>query len=162
MSASIVVNGKVVMAEETVKKIMLLNKLWIPDVLIDIIKDYLYVNTETVLRNYYKAKVNYSIGRLDVNYSNIFDQYGRIRLIHWAIGHDDWRIDDWRIDDWRDCVQLQDVICSVCGENESRHTNNDGCCAMEWDGVNEPLELVRESESDGSYYSEEEEEDGDW
>jgi len=150
------------MAEKTVKSIMLLNKLWIPDVLIDIIKDYLYVNRETVLRNYYKAKIHHSIGRLDVSYSNTFDQYGRIRLIHWSIGHDDWRIDD-----WRDCVQLQDVICAVCGECESRHTNMDGCCAMEWDGVDGTLVLSdgveRESETDGSYYSEEEEEeDWDW
>ena len=153
-----VVNGKVVMAEETVKKIMLLNKLWIPDVLIDIIKDYLYINRETVLRNYYKAMINYSIERLAISYCNTFDQYGRIRKIHWAIGHYDW----YR----RDCVQLQDVICAVCGECESRHyTNNDGCCAMEWDGIDGTLLELTEGVFDDSYYSEEEEEeeeDWDW
>lgn len=153
MAATILANGKVVMKEETVKSIMLLNKLWIPDVLIDIIKDYLYVNRETVLRNYYKAMIRYSIERLAVSYCNAFDQYGRIRKIHWAIGHYDW----YR----RDCVQLQDVICAVCGECESRHyMNNDGCCAMEWDGAEGTLELT-----DVSYSSEEEEqeeEDWDW
>jgi len=150
MASTIIVNGnQVIMAKETVQKIMLLNKLWIPDVLIDIIKDYLYVNRETALRKYYKAKINHSIGRLDVSYSTIIDQYGRIRLIHWSIGHDDW----WK----RDCVQLQDVVCAVCGECESRHENNDGCCAMEWDGAEGTLELTEEDGSD-----EKEEEDWDW
>jgi len=148
-----VVNGKVVMAEETVKKIMLLNKLWIPDVLIDIIKDYLYVNKETVLRNYYKAMINYSIWRLNVRFSNTLDQYGRIRKIHWAIGHD--------------CVQLQDVMCAVCGEYQSRHHTNlpHGVCAMEWDGPDGTLLEFTEEERD-VYYSDEEEEkeeeDWDW
>ena len=34
--------AKVVKSEETVLAQIYLNKLWIPDVLIDIIKDYLY------------------------------------------------------------------------------------------------------------------------
>ena len=150
--ASIIVNGnQVIMAEETVQKIMLLNKLWIPDVLIDIIKDYLYVNKETVLRKYYKAKIHHSMERLRISYTNTFDQYGRTRLIHWAIGHYDW----WK----RDSIQLQGVVCAVCGECESRHTNNnDGCCAMEWDGAEGTLALTEEEE----FEEEKEEEEWDW
>ena len=148
--ASIVNGNQVVMAEHTVQKIMLLNKLWIPDVLIDIIKDYLYINRETVLRNYFKASINSSIERLRISYTNTFDQYGRTRLIHWAIGHYDW----WK----RDSIQLQDVVCAVCGECESRHTNNeDGCCAMEWDGT-----LALTDDGEVSEEEEFEEEDWDW
>lgn len=156
---SIVVNGGVVMAEETVEKIMLLNKLWIPDVLIDIIKDYLFVNKATVLRKYYKMCINHSINTLNVGYSDICDLFGRVRLVHWGIGH------KWPFT--KDCVQLQAVICAVCGEDESHHTNFNGCCTMEWDGVDGTLVLLngveREDEVDVmSEEAEEEREEEDW
>lgn len=156
---AIIVNGAVVMAEETVEKIMLLNKLWIPDVLIDIIKDYLFVDKSTVLRNYYKMCLNHSISTLHVGCSDIFDHFGRVRLIHWGIGH------RWPVLS-NDCVQLQSVICAVCSEDTSRHMNYNGCCPMEWDGVDGTLELtegVERGKEDILYYSEEEEEeDWDW
>ena len=164
---AIIVNGAVVMAEETVEKIMLLNKLWIPDVLIDIIKDYLFVNKATVLRKYYKMCINYSINTLHVGCSDMFDKFGRVRLIHWGIGH------RWPLDSSNDCVQLQAVICAVCSEDTSRHMNNNGCCPMEWDGIDETLELSEGVEREkthevvdnimcSSEEEEEEEEDWDW
>lgn len=130
-----VVNGKtIVMADETVHAIMVLNKLWIPDVLIDIIKDYLYIDTKTVIRNFYKASINLRIGLLDCGHTEFFDRLGRVRCIHWSKGHDYSRTD---------CVQLQTIICGICGESEESHQRLDRCCAMEGDGVDGTLEVSR-------------------
>ena len=148
---AIVMNGRsICMAEETVQSIMLLNKLWIPDVLIDLIKDYLYINTTTVLSNFYKASINMSISRLTVECSDMIDTWGRTRQIHWMKGHVHGECE----------VQLQNVICVMCGESADSHFNLDKCCAMEGDEEDGNLELF-----DGDLYDweeEEEEEDWDW
>ena len=154
--AAVVKNGKIEMAEETVKSIMLLNKLWIPDVLIDIIKDFLYINTATVLRNYYKTSINLSIKRLTVNYWDMTDSFGRIRLTHWAIGHVYGEIE----------VQLQEIICISCGHSGLQHMNFAGCCDMEGDGEEGTLVLSEvkrvEEDDNGLFYYSEEEEEEDW
>ena len=141
-------NWKIVMAAQTVETIMVLNKLWIPDVLIDIIKDYLYIDTSTVLRNFYKASINKSISSLMIDTSHLYDIYGRKRITHWSIGQ------HYRGGE----VQLKNLICTTCGECSDSHMRADKCCAMEWDGEDGTLELFEDNE--GKY--EEEEEDYDW
>ena len=51
-------------ANDVVFQQMVLKKLWIPDVLIDIIKDFLYISADAVLRKYYRIGLNLSITSL--------------------------------------------------------------------------------------------------
>jgi hypothetical protein len=114
-------NGTIRMADETVLSIMAINKLWIPDVLIDIIKDYLYIDAYTVWRNYSKLSINQSITSMEFKWYDLFDEYGRKRITQWTKGFLEER------------PQIQSCTCVTCGENSAYHTNLDGCCAMEKD-----------------------------
>ena len=132
------------MADETVLSIMMLNKLWIPDVLIDIIKDYLYIDAFTVWRNFYKASINQSINSMSVTWSDLYDTFGRKRISHWSKG------------DPIDGPQLQCLTCVTCGESDSYHTNLDGCCELVWDYHQEGELILTEwkSDDDASYVGE--------
>lgn len=143
-------NWTIDMAEKTVMSIMILNKLFIPDVLIDLIKDYLYIDTKTVLRNFYKASINMSISSLTVNSWDMIDVWGRVRQTQWMIGH---------MYGGRE-VQLQNIICVVCGEGTERHLNMDQCCVMEGDGEDGTLDLLEIPGHDE--WEDEEEEEEDW
>ena len=141
MSAS-VVNGTVVhgwcgwveKSNDVVFSQMVLNKLWIPDVLIDIIKDYLFVNAAEVLRKFYRLHLNSSITDMWVNYTPLIDIYGRTRQITYALGY---------IYGGED-LQLQGHICVTCGDFSHFHNNVNGCCALMWDGADGELELTGE------------------
>ena len=111
-------------------KMMVLNKLWIPDVLIDIIKDYLYISAEEVLRKYYKLSINYSISRMVVDVRYYSDMYGRPRIANWQTGH------IYAPNE----VQLRADVCLTCGDFSLQHPNVNGCCDLEWD--EQPLELI--------------------
>lgn len=102
-------NEPVQKAEETVQAILALNKLWIPDVLIDIIKDYLYVDRYTVLRNFYKNSINTSIRSLTVETVYNIDETGQFVYAHWAIGHRDEPYD----------IQLQGLTCMACSNPDT-------------------------------------------
>jgi len=117
-------NGTIQMADSTVSAIMTLNKLWIPDVLIDIIKDYLYIDAYTVWRKFSKTSLNRSIASMDFEWSNIYDIQGRVRSIHWSKG------DQAEVED---PIQMQCCVCVVCGEADYIHTNWDGYCGLEGD-----------------------------
>jgi hypothetical protein len=140
--ASSVVNGTVIhgwcgfveKSPEIVSKLMVLNKLWIPDVLIDIIKDYLYISAAEVLRKFYRFNVNKSITNLTTMSSYLIDIYGRQRFADWAIGHIYGDGD----------TQLQGLICVTCGDFPNQHDNMNGCCALQFDEVDEPLYLVED------------------
>jgi len=126
MSAKAIIqsyNGTIKKADTTVLVIMALNRLRIPDVLIDIIKDYLYIDAYTVWRNFSKASINESILSLWYDWTKLLDIQGRVRLVHWAKGNQ--------------CesspIQMQCSVCVSCGESDSNHTNLDGCCGMEGD-----------------------------
>ena len=54
-------NYRIIKSEELVKKIIYVNKLNIPDVLIDIIKDYLYYSSDFVLQRMIMDKIGKSI-----------------------------------------------------------------------------------------------------
>ena len=124
--------GFVEKSPEIVSKLMVLNKLWIPDVLIDIIKDYLYISAAEVLRKFYRFNVNKSITNLTTTSSYLIDIYGRQRLAHWETGHVYGDGD----------IQFQGLICVTCGDFEHNHNNVNGCCALQFDEVDEPLYLV--------------------
>ena len=125
--------GFVEKANDVVFQQMVLNKLWIPDVLIDIIKDYLYISAEEVLRKYYKSSINCSISRMVVDVRYYSDMYGRPRIATWHTGH------IYASNE----VQLQGDVCLTCGEFSLRHPNVNGCCDLEWDDeLEQPLELI--------------------
>lgn len=52
---------RIIKSEDLIKKIVCVNKLNIPDVLIDIIKDYLYYSSDFVLQRMIMQKINKSI-----------------------------------------------------------------------------------------------------
>ena len=114
-------------------KMMVLNKLWIPDVLIDLIKDYLYISAAEVLRKYFKLQLNMSICNMVAGDVEMWvDIYGRQRHAHWATGH---LYGDGPI-------QMQGIVCMTCGDGSERHQNANGCCRLEWDEDGEILELM--------------------
>ena len=113
-------------------KMMVLNKLWIPDVLIDYIKDFLYISAAEVLRKYYKLNLNISICNMVAgDVGMLVDIYGRQRKAHWATGHLYGDGD----------IQMQGIVCMTCGDDSDRHPNINGCCSLEWDEDDEIIEL---------------------
>jgi hypothetical protein len=110
-----------------------LNKLCIPDVLIDIIKDYLFISAEEVLRRFHRSNLNNSITDMTCDVTYYVDLYGRKRQAHWSTGHD--------FNYAAEPVQLQQILCLTCGESCTYHTNLDQCCPLEFDGEDGTLVL---------------------
>lgn len=102
-------NKPVEKAEDTVLAQMALNKLWIPDVLIDIIKDYLYIDKYTVLRNFYKNSINRSIRSLTAEATYEIDETGQFVYAHWTIGHHEKPSE----------IQLQGLTCMTCSNPDA-------------------------------------------
>ena len=113
---------------------MVLNKLWIPDDMINEIKDYLYISAAEVLRKFYRSNVNRSITDLTLTSNYLIDVYGRQRIVHWATGHTYGGGD----------IQFQDMMCVTCGDFNHRHNNMNGCCPQQFDLVDEPIYLVED------------------
>ena len=125
--------GFVEKANDVVCQQMVLNKLWIPDVLIDIIKDYLYVSASEVLRKFYRLWLNRSITDIWTSNQVMVDVYNRERLVLWQTGY---------IYGGED-LHLQGAICTTCGSCSQSHNNINGFCALVWDGQEdgEPMYL---------------------
>ena len=117
---------------------MVLNKLWIPDDMINEIKDYLYISAAEVLRKFYRSNVNRSITDLTLTSNYLIDVYGRQRIVHWATGHTYGGGD----------IQFQDMMCVTCGDFTGMHDNENGCCALSFDEEGEPLYLVDDDSVD--------------
>ena len=126
--------GYVEKSNDVVFSQMVLNKLWIPDVLIDIIKDYLFVSAAEVLRKFYRFNVNNSITSMWVNYRPMTDIYGRVRQNVYEIGHVYGAGN----------IQIQGAVCFTCGDFDHRHNNMNGCCPQQFDLVDEPIYLVED------------------
>jgi hypothetical protein len=124
--------GYVEKSNDVVFSQMVLNKLWIPDVLIDIIKDYLFVSAAEVLRKFYRLNVNNSITSMWVNYRPLTDIYGRVRQTIYEIGHVYGAGN----------IQIQGRVCFTCGDFDHRHNNMNGCCRQLFDMEDEPIHLV--------------------
>ena len=124
--------GYVEKSNDVVFSQMVLNKLWIPDVLIDIIKDYLFVSAAEILRKFYRSNVNNSITALWVNYTPLTDIYGRDRQTVYEIGHVYGAGN----------IRIQGAVCVTCGDFDHRHNNMNGCCPKRLDLEDEPIHLV--------------------
>lgn len=127
--------GFVEKANEVVHQQMVLNKLYIPDVLIDIIKDYIYVSAAEVLRKYYRLNLNLHINDLVGTVHFLQDFYGRRRIAIWQTQSDN------SLE-----IQLQGGICVECGSCCTYHATLTGCCPLEWDLEDEPQELFEEEQ----------------
>lgn len=131
--------GYVEKANEVVSQQMVLNKLYIPDVLIDIIKDFLYISAAEVLRKYYRLHLNLHINDLTCSTIYLQDMYGRDRI---AI----WRTQTGYYGEDSPEIQLQGGICVECGSCCSYHETLTGCCPLMWDIEGEAQELVERVE----------------
>jgi hypothetical protein len=128
----------VVKSVQTVLSQIYLNKLLIADVLIDIIKDYLYYSEKEIIQKFNRFCINSSIERLSVNHYYFVDFFERRRQVHWSIGHVHGGPEEVEI-------QLQQTMCVACGESCTRHMNFDGCCTMAMDGEDGMMELEIET-----------------
>lgn len=139
--------GYVEKSNNVVFQQMVLNKLWIPDVLIDIIKDYMYITTEEVLRKYYKLHLNQHINDLVGSMRFLQDIYGRRRIAVWII-------------QTKTCseIHLQGGICVECGSYCTFHDTLTGCCPLEWDIEGEAQVLYDEETA----IEEEDDDDEEW
>lgn len=117
-------NESVVKAEEVVQAQLAINKSWLPDDVLNIIKDFLYISAYDVLRKFYKSSITSSILRMNTNFSYASDVRGRPRIAHWMIGH---------LDEYQG-VQLQGVTCVTCGNPTEHHTTITGCCVFHNEG----------------------------
>lgn len=136
--------GFVDKANVVVHKQMVLNKLWIPDVLIDIIKDYLFISAEVVLRKYYINKI---MSNLLTDTRILRDKFGQDRIISWRTKH--------ALITVKDYVYVEGAVCTTCGESSRRHRNNTGCCLKfgEYDdGEDLGLEVVDVELSDETIF----------
>ena len=133
--------GYVEKANDVVSKQMVLNKLWIPDVLIDIIKDFLYVGAAEVLRKYYRLHLNLHIQDLSCSVIYLQDIYGRDRIAIWGTqtGY---------YGEVPPEIQLQGSVCIECGSCCSYHNTLTGCCPLIWDIEGEAQELLERVEEE--------------
>ena len=126
--------GFVEKSNDVVYQQMVLNKLWIPDDMINEIKDYLYISAAEVLRKFYKLNLNNSITAMWTNYRPLTDIYGRDRQSVYSIGHVYGAGN----------IQIQGTVCVTCGDFDHRHNNINGCCPQPFDVEGEPIQLVED------------------
>jgi hypothetical protein len=126
--------GFVEKSSHVVCLLMVLNKMWIPDVLIDIIKDYLFIDRLEVLRKFFKQYINRSVNDICTSNQLFVDVYGRGRIVLWQTGY---------IYGGGD-LHLQGSVCVTCGDSSQLHNNLNGCCSLMWDAVDEPILLEEE------------------
>jgi hypothetical protein len=117
-------NAHVVKAESVVQSQLAINKSWLPDDVLNIIKDFLYISAYDVLRKFYKTSITSSILRLETNFSYLFDSQRRPRMTHWTIG---------QFDEFQG-IQLQGMTCVTCGNPEEQHATITGCCVFHDEG----------------------------
>lgn len=123
--------GYVEKSSDTVFSQMVLNKMWIPDDMINVIKDFLYISAAEVLRKFYRLHLNRSISDLTTDRYMMVDIYGRERLVFWQTGF------VYTVGD----LQIQGHVCVTCGNPSHLHNNLNGCCALMWDLADEPIEM---------------------
>lgn len=120
--------GYVEKSDRVVFQQLALNKHWLPDVLIDIIKDYLYISKADTLRKYYRGLLNKSIRSVVTTSQICVDMFSRPRLT-------DWRI----VCKSEPYIHLEGTVCNVCGVGATFHQRinaiNGGVCSLVWDDV---------------------------
>ena len=119
--AAIVHGGRVVKTDRVVFQQLVLNKHWLPDDILNEIKDYLYINQESALRKYYRHHLNNSIKSVVTTSQICVDIFNRPRLT-------DWRI----VCKSEPYIHLEGTVCSVCGVGTTFHQRinaiNGGIC----------------------------------
>ena len=121
--------GFVEKSNDVVFSQMLLNKMWLPDDMINEIKDYLYISKEDALRKYFRNRLNNSIKSVVTTSQICVDMFSRRRLTDWDI----------YCKSGEDNIHLQGTVCNVCGVGTTFHQRinaiNDGVCTLVWDDV---------------------------
>jgi hypothetical protein len=93
-----------------------INKLWIPDDVIWVVKDYICFNGIELKRQFYKFAINSSILRMTLmNPRFLSNSLGLPRLVYWAC---------LLTDDWKKERHLQSLICIDCAEPAKLHNNS--------------------------------------
>lgn len=122
----IVHEGHVVKSDRVVFQQLALNKHWLPDDILNEIKDYLYISKEEALRKYYRELLHKSIKSVVSTSQICVDMFNRTRLTDWYKSGED-------------NIHLHGTVCSVCGVGTTHHHNiddiNGGICTLEWDDV---------------------------
>ena len=113
----------VIKSERVVFQQLVLNKLWIPDVLIDIVKDYLYYDKNYAIHKQFQKCLNMSVNTLYTESRFYLDKEGCRRMAQVAIG----QIRENPLELTRR-LQLQTLICVTCGNFCNQHGNMSGLC----------------------------------
>ena len=127
--AAIAHGGHVVKSDRAVFQQLTLNKLWLPDDMINEIKDYLYINRLEAVRKYYRYQLNKSIRSVVTTSQICVDMFNRPRLTDWHI----------TCNSGEDNLHLRGTVCAVCGVGTTQHQRinaiNGGVCTLVWDDV---------------------------
>ena len=122
-------SGPVVKTDRIVFQQLALNKISLPDDMLNEIKDFLYINEEDALRRYYRNQLNKSIQSVVTTSQICVDIFNRPRLTDWHI----------ICKSCKDNIHLQGTVCNVCGVGTTQHQRinaiNDGVCTLVWDDV---------------------------
>jgi hypothetical protein len=103
-----------------------INHLRIPDDVILVIKDYLYISEIEVKRKFYKYAINSSMLRMPImNPRFLSDSLGLPRLVYWAC---------LLTDDWKHDLQLQGFTCVDCGNPADLCNNLNKYCIHDGTG----------------------------
>lgn len=128
-------HGPVVKSDRVVFQQLALNKHWLPDDMINEVKDYLYISEEAALRRYYRRHLNNSIQSVVTTSQICVDMFSRRRLTDWYIS----------CTSGDDNLHLQGTVCDVCGVGTTRHTRlnaiNGGICTLVWDDVDFDIDI---------------------
>ena len=96
-------------SENTVYSQIAINKFQIPEVLVDIIKDYLYYNKTQVIQRYLKNILNLTINNLYVYHGHSFNLEGERKVSYFDIINEN------------NSIMIHSSMCSKCGEYCFRH-----------------------------------------
>ena len=122
-----------VKSDRVVHQQLALNKLWIPDVLIDIVKDYLYIDIYRAKQNFFNRNLKDFLSMIEFGV-NAHPINGEIRWLTSGIGIESY-IDGQHGYDERNpsiystwTVIAEPTICVTCGTLCSHHGNLSGIC----------------------------------
>jgi hypothetical protein len=115
-----IVNGWNVRVEQAGQKKysqLSINKLWIPDDVIWVVKDYLYISGLEINRKFYKFAINSSNLRMTImNPRFLSNSLGLPRLVYWVC---------LLTDDWKKGLHLQNLTCIDYEEPEHLANNEE-------------------------------------
>jgi hypothetical protein len=99
-------------SEKTVYSQMIINKFRIPEVLVDIIKDYIYYNKNQVIQRYLKNILNLTINNLYIYRGHSLNVEGDIKMSYVDIINEN------------NSLMIHSSMCAKCGEYCFRHMDS--------------------------------------